>query len=223
MYQIQITTPPSGECVQVSDLKAHLRLNTTDEDALLGNFITSARMTFENLTGRVVMATGFRQYNYAFTGPLYLMRGQVSAIADVFYYDQNDTLQQLNGYLSDIVGIPASVWMAGGNYPQTSVNLNPKVYVDFTAGWANSGAVPALVSQAILLLASHYFEYRTAYEEKKLVEIPQGFVAVCDQYRTGLYGTWDKHQWTVAPGVFNPFLYFGDSVYAPGIPGWWYS
>lgn len=185
MYSISVLTPPASEPVTVSQLKAQLRLNTTDEDSLLAGMITSARMMFEGRTNRAVMPTQFRQYLSSFDSTVYLMRGQVTSIDAVKYYDPSGTLQTSTTYLSDTVSLPAKIWYQ--TWPSTTYTLQPAASVDFTAGWTEP---PALVVQGILLLAAHYFEHRAAWEDDHLTELPMGFRSVCGMFDCGLQGEW---------------------------------
>lgn len=193
-YQIVTTVEPVSECVTTDQLKAYLRLNTTDEDSLLLGFVTSARQCFENLTNRVILATTFRQYNSNLQ-QIYLYRGQVTSIIDWKYFDNTDALQVISTFNQDINGIPGKVWIPFSAYPQSSLNLSPTNYVDFVAGYSTVDAVPKLIQTAIMMLAAHFWANREATTTLNLKDLPLGFKAVCDQYRTGIVGEWDKKEW----------------------------
>lgn len=215
MFYISVTTPPAVEPVSTATLKTYLHLNTTDEDTLLPGFISTAREQFEHLTQRPVISTGFRQYvdRFAFGRPhlpwggssrywsapwcvpffhpsIYLMVGGVTAVSAVQYRQANETYTASSTHTVDLVSFPARVWWTG--LPPVSVDQTPVAYVDFTAGWADAGSTPADVQTAIMLLAAHYFGQRSAYITDNLRELPQGFVAVCNKYSTGLEGDWHQ-------------------------------
>lgn len=189
MYTLVVITPPATEPVTVAELNSHLRLNDTSEDALLAAFITTARTIFEEATGRAVVTTGFRQHVPTLNAPVHLMKYPLGTITAVKYYDTNGTLQTANPstYYTDTVSVPAQVWF--DNYPSTSTTKKPAAYVEFTAGWATA-TVPETVKLAIKLLAGHFYHNREAYTELNLEELPHGFRAVCDLYKTGLIGNW---------------------------------
>jgi len=187
-FTIQITTQPTSEPVTTSDLHAWLRLNTTDEDAILASLITTARQQFEHLTQRAVLPTTFRQYTDRIRHGVTLLRGPVTSITGVHYYDGNDNLQTDSTYSSDIVSLPARIrWI---NPLTISLNVRPPVYVDFVAGWADTSHVPVEVCTAIKLLAASYYETRSAYVTDNLKELPRGFAAVCAKYALSLDGDW---------------------------------
>jgi uncharacterized phiE125 gp8 family phage protein len=190
MYHIQVISPPASEPVSLSELKAHLRLNDDSEDALLIGFIKAAREFFERYTGRIVLPTTLRQHVYYLTGPVYLMRGNVTSIEDFYYYDQNDSLTELTEYHEDTISLPSSVWL--DSYPTTSPTKTPNAYVTFVAGWADTNAVPEMVKVGIKLLAAHYYEQRNSHSPEDLKTVPMGFKSICDQFKTGLVGDWGQ-------------------------------
>jgi len=185
MYTLEVITPPATEPVSVADLKAHLRLNDDSEDALLSGFVTTARILFEEATGRAVVSTQFRQHVPTLAAPVYLMKYPVLTVDAVKYHDGDDNLQTASTHRTDTISVPAQVWF--DDYPTTSATKKPVAYVEFTAGWAT---VPEPVKIAIKLLAGHYYQNREAFIEASLDELPHGFRAVCNLYKTGLVGPW---------------------------------
>jgi uncharacterized phiE125 gp8 family phage protein len=187
MYSIEVLTPPTTEPVSVSELKAQLRLNDDSEDSLLAGYIKTAREFFESYTMRAVHPTMFRQHSPFLDRPIYLMRNQVRAINTFKYWDTNNTLQTISTYNSDVISTPGNVWLS--NYPTTSTTKCPVAYVEYSAGW-DTDKVPSMVSTGIRLLAAHYYEFRNSHQESELKDVPMGFRAVCDQFKTGAIGYW---------------------------------
>ena len=66
---VKLVTPPSVEPVSLAEAKAHLRVDVADDDLLIANLITAARMQAENLCRRVFVTQQFALYLYAF--PVY--------------------------------------------------------------------------------------------------------------------------------------------------------
>ena len=187
MYTLQVITPPTSEPVTVADMHAQLRLNDSSEDALIATYISAAREMFEKLTLRTVLPTTYRQHVPYFTSAVTLMMAPVIAVNVVNYWDINDTLQTAT-VRSDTISLPGTIWM--DVYPVTSANRQPKAYVEYVAGWANLAAVPAQVRTGIMLLAAHYYEHRESSTTDILNDVPQGFTAICNQYKTGMVGSW---------------------------------
>ncbi len=192
MYGLELITAPASEPVTAAELKAHLRLNTTDEDALLSHFISAARQLFETLTDRAVITSTWSLHLDAFPRVLRLPRAPLQSVTWVRYYDQSDTQVTWDAanYSVDTKREPGRVvpkvwfpdWRIFPVYPPLSYKVSPKIEVRFVAGWSS---VPALVKQAILLLAAHYFQRRDSHVEGKLDEVPLGFMSIVNQYKLG--------------------------------------
>lgn len=187
MFTITTTTPRASDPVTLQELKDHLRLNTDSEDTILTNLITAATDLFERRTNCPTLPTTYKQHFYELSEPIYLMRGNVTAIASVEYYDTDNTLQtDTTGFYKDTTSTPASVWY--DSYPNTYTNRSPKGAVNFTAGWANASAVPPAVKLCIKQLAGHWFKHREAFGDTVQTEVPVTFTSVVNHYRTGVIG-----------------------------------
>ena len=57
-----LITPPALEPVSLADAKAHLRLDTDDDDQLVTAAIVAARVHVEALTRRLLIEQGWRVY-----------------------------------------------------------------------------------------------------------------------------------------------------------------
>ncbi|MFN7104725.1 MAG: head-tail connector protein, partial [Pseudorhizobium sp.] len=79
------TTPPTAEPLTLVEVKAHLRLDGGEEDALLLSLITTAREHLERETGLVLAARDFRLCldDWPEEGILTIARGPVQAVTAV--------------------------------------------------------------------------------------------------------------------------------------------
>lgn len=57
----RVTVPPTTEPITLTEMKAHLRVNFTDEDALIQNLITRARAWAETVTHRALAVQTIQQ------------------------------------------------------------------------------------------------------------------------------------------------------------------
>ena len=193
---IEIVDSPVEEALTLSQVKAHLRLNNgSAEDDVLSMLIASAREQFEFLTdGRTVLSTTFDQHctswqpnNDDWHGPIELVRGKVSSLISVKYYDTDNVVQTLSDVVADVTSVPALVYLPSGNYPNLSSTNTRPVTVRYIAGWS-LGSVPKDVQLGMLLLVGHWYERREAYTETEFKSIPMGFEYLCQKYKTGLGG-----------------------------------
>lgn len=214
MYQIEITSGPSSEPVTTAELKLLLRLNnSTTEDALLSELITTARTIFENLTLRCLGTQTVKQhlqswpygygrhdgYGYGqweYYGPPYpsrteamilLARSPVQSVTTFHYTDSDGAGQTFTDYDSDLVSVPAR--LVPHSRPAVSMTTSPVAYVTYQAGWTT---IPSPVKTAVKQLAAHFYREREAYTDKKFNDLPMGFMSVVNQYKTGMSGGWGQ-------------------------------
>lgn len=217
MVNIEPTTTP-GALFDPSELLSYLRMPDMGESSQLTEFIAAAVERFEDETRRPVLATTYRQYfkrwprpmnvgtgypgamTFAdgYSGPisfaegyplaLILGRGGVTSVAGVYRYLVDGSTAAI-AYTADLKTVPVRCILTA--LPQI-LPVSPVGYIEFTAGWANAGAVPKTVKVAIKSLAAHWYRNPEAFSEKALVGIEQGWKRVVDQHRLGLMGDWGQ-------------------------------
>ena len=163
--QWKITTPPADEPITLAQAKAHLRVDFTDDDVLIGALIVAAREYCEDVLGRALMAQTIEGVLDGEPGDVILLpRPPLLSVQSIKFYDENDvaTLVDPAEYLVDRTSQPGRVVLnAEGEWPD--VNLRPanSVTIEFTAGYGDDAAdVPAKFRQAMLLLIAHWYTHR---------------------------------------------------------------
>lgn len=154
---LMLITPPAEEPVTLADLKAHLRLDTTEEDALLSALIVAARQSIEARFGVAVIAQTWRlALDAAPTRPLALPLSPIASI-DAVGVARNGLIEALApGAYDAQPGLVGRVRFAG----TASGDPLGGVVITFTAGWTNAAAAPAELKQAVKILAAHFYEHR---------------------------------------------------------------
>lgn len=201
---LEITAGPASEPISLIEVKAQIRVDNSEEDALLTTYISAARLAFERLThGHTLIATTFvehvpdwgdecrmRWYHPNSTGwhPLRLSRGKVSSISSITYYDADDVSQTLTGHTTDITATPALVRMQTAPWPVLSCKRIRPITVTYVAGYASAGAVPQDIKVALLSLVAHWYWGREAYAESEMKSVPMQFEDFCSIHSTGLGG-----------------------------------
>ena len=155
---------PASEPLTLAEAKAHLRVDLSDDDAMIARTISAAREWVEAHTGRALIAQSWRLTLDAWPdGPaVALIRPPVLAATAVRTFSADGA---------------ATVW-AGANYavsfgaePQRLVRLVPEwpipgraqmgIEIDLNCGYgALSSDVPAALRQAILLKTAQLYERR---------------------------------------------------------------
>ena len=179
---LKIITAPTVEPVSVAEAKAHLKVDISDDDALIGALITAAREECEHLTDRAIAEQTLELSLDAFPAAgIKLPRPPVSAITSVEYIDIDGAPQALSGpdYYFDDAQEPCWILPAyGESWPSTRDDANA-VIVTYEAGYANC---PEALRAWILLRVGTLYTTRMADSDKPVM--PSPFVdRIIDRYR----------------------------------------
>jgi len=192
MYSIQTVTPAASLPVSTADLHAFMRLNDTTEDALLSAWLAAAVDLYQQDTREILISTVFRLNLDSWPGQqvIYLPVYPVTAVASVEYLDTTAAWQTLGGTSIDMTNSPSRIVLPA-SLPQLHATQLPTVRVNFTAGYANAAACPALPALLVKLVASHWYGNREAFGENTLNEVPKGFTAIASQRRLNYLSNWN--------------------------------
>jgi len=162
----EIATDLNAEPITLAEAKAQLRVDTSDEDALISNLITACREKFEDETGRSVAVRTIVAYwdrwpdDSVFALPLYPVVG----VSDVRYLDENEVTQTVpaSDYTVDPVGItPRVVLKSDADKPEVGDFPNA-VFIRYVVGEA---VPPESAKTSILLNLTMLYERR---EDQKI-------------------------------------------------------
>ncbi len=183
-----LITGPALEPVSLADVKAHLRVDGGDEDALLTAAIVSARVHVESATRRVLIEQGWRIYYDAWPRRriVRLPVAPLMSVDAVTIYDAAGDPQVVDAedYEADVAASPARLVLAATAPTPVGRAVNG-IEIDVTAGYgATSVDVPAALRQAVLMLVAHWYEHRGAVGHDLAVLVaPLGFEALIAPYR----------------------------------------
>jgi uncharacterized phiE125 gp8 family phage protein len=160
---LRLTTPPVSEPVTLAEAKAHLRLETTADDATVVADILAARQHVEQVCWRGLVTQTWEAVLDAFPGDVIeLPQGHLVSIASVKYIDTAGAEQTLatTEYEADTSSVPGNLRLAyDKSWPDTRTQWNA-VVVRYVVGWPVAD-VPQPIKSAILLLVSQLYEHRT--------------------------------------------------------------
>ena len=149
------TSPPAYLPLTLTEAKLHLRVDGTDEDALIAAFIGAAVDTCQQLTGRSLMAQAWMLTIDEWADEIQLPWPQVQAVSGIQYWDENGDPQTLDAALYELSG--ATIYRAdGATYPELWKGPGV-VQISYTAGYsagneaAQQAAVPAGIKAWLLL------------------------------------------------------------------------
>lgn len=185
----EMTVPDTA--LPVEDFKAHLRLGTsfgqqTVQDEVLTGFLRAAMAAIEARTGKVLL---IRAFSWSLS---YWRHGdaqglpvapvvQITRVA-LLSRDGIETTVPADAYWLERDDMRPRLRSRGGMLP--SIPHNGSAVLEFEAGYAADWAgLPADLKQAVLLLASHYYEYR---HETSLSDgcMPFGVSSLIERYKS---------------------------------------
>jgi uncharacterized phiE125 gp8 family phage protein len=172
------TAGPAVEPLTLAEARAHLRLDTEDEDALLLSLIVAAREHLERETGLSLVTQEWRHCldRWPADGILTLAHGPVRTVTSVIAHDGEGMPQAvpLDGHLLDGEARPARLWLS--QVPQAGRAING-IEVEFEAGFGMTGAeVPDTLKRAMLLhLAAMYAFRGVVAAEAQPAIVPPGY------------------------------------------------
>lgn len=155
-------TPPLAEPITLAEAKAHLRLDASDEDALVSALIRAARDHLERQTGLCLIARSLRLHldDWPASRVIPIARGPVQTIENVTVYDAagNAAAVVVSGYLLDGHARPARLVLPARPAAGQAIN---GIEIDFSAGFGDTGAdVPDTLKRAMLLHVAAMYELR---------------------------------------------------------------
>lgn len=182
------TTPPAVEPVTLARAKLHLRVDHADEDDLIADLITTARMECESRIQGTLVNTGWTWPLDAFPASGGLLAPPMPPLVHVdaiTYVDPAGATQAMDWASLvhiDIISQPGRIAPISGSWPATAQRINA-VTVTYTAGYGPTAAdVPRPLVQWILLAIGDMYATRERSAER--AKVPQGFAdGLLDPYR----------------------------------------
>jgi len=207
MLELITITEPASEPVTTAEAKDHCRIVISDDDAYVDALVAVARKIIEQRSGMRLIAqtvelrsdtwdelTDAPRSRGVYIIPLNV--APVSAVDSVKYYDPDDadTTWSSSNYWTDLSSVPSRIQLKNvSNLPSINERIG-NIRIRLTAGYANAAAVPEHFKTAIKLLVHHWYDNRSAVDEVKLTEIPEGLnniifgVSEFHHYSTGSLG-----------------------------------
>lgn len=190
-------TQPAVEPVTLAEAKAHLRVDVSNDDALISAIIKAAREYCEEYCDRSFVYTQWQakadQWPIEFEVPRPPIATTGTFTAVTLTYEAIDgTTKTVAGadYRVDRDSTPGVVRnVYEGTWPSDALFDANAITLTFWAGYGADGtAVPAAIRSAMLMMISHMYEHRTAVLTGTVSkEIEFGVKALLDTQRWGSY------------------------------------
>jgi uncharacterized phiE125 gp8 family phage protein len=186
MIEQEELAPFAGTLIPLADVKAHLRVDQTFDDAIIAGYVNAAAAHIgQVLCWRTLGITGWRSTYDNWDGQeLWLLYPPIVAVSAITVVDESDVP-------FDVVTINPDTYVLDKGLGRVrfygdGVNgggAAGRLTVAYTAGYAT---LPAWARQAILLLTGHYYENRESVvvgAGVTAMAIPQAVEDLCLAHR----------------------------------------
>jgi uncharacterized phiE125 gp8 family phage protein len=185
---VVLTSGPAVEPVTVSDVKAHLRVDGTTEDVLIGSLILTSRLHIEAALGLALINQTWMLVldRWPPGGAVDIPISPLQAVTAVRVRDLAGVavLVPATSYVVDIASkTPRLVWNSiAPAYPTRAAN---GIEIDLSVGFgATAASVPAPLKHAIIMLAAHWYEHRDPVEiGSTTARIPDAVADIIQPFR----------------------------------------
>lgn len=180
---VLVITPPEL-IVSLDTAKAHLRVTTDDEDALITAYLEAAQSSLDGPNGWLGRAIGLQTLEWRGDdfpdGCTPLPFGPVQEVEEIGFTDPTGEELTVEPDRFAVQSDGRVRLVRGASWPSHDGNPDT-VRVRYVAGFY---PVPAAVGQAILLLVGQWFRNRSAVNVGNIVNvIPNGVEALLSPYR----------------------------------------
>ena len=178
------TSAPAAEPILLADAKAHLRVDGTDEDALIGALISAAREQAEAFLRRALITQTWRLDLDELPPCIALPFPPVASITSVDYTDTDGNSQTV---ATSVYELDAAESIVRLKYNQVwpSIRDHPdSASVTYVVGYGAAGtSVPASINQGMLMLIGHLFENRELSAPITISQVPMATMHLWMPYR----------------------------------------
>lgn len=170
---VVVTAAAAAEPLSVTDAKAQVREESSDYDALIGQYVASARAFVEAVTGTrlVTQTVAFKTDDWSDLANLPV--APVQSISSVSYVDT----------AGDVITLPTTVYEARldllepsialkWNQVWPSIRAGSQITVTAIVGYGAAGSQPADVMHALRLIFADFYAHRESVGEGSTISLP---------------------------------------------------
>lgn len=186
MKNYKVVTAATGNILTSSEVKTHLKVDTTADDTLISALIVACTNSAQEYTNRFFLETTLDMFADEWKEISTLLKSPVTSVDSIKYYDQDDNQQTLDTsvYAFDMVSMPARIFLKPNqSFPELSERKNA-IEVRYKVGESSASDVDQAIKQAVLLTIGNYYENRQAVVTGTIAtELPMNAKFLLDQYR----------------------------------------
>ena len=194
-----LVTAPASEPVSLTEVKAFLRIDGTDDDDVLGMLIAAARRMAEEYTKRAfftqtwrLVMDGFADFDdtvppgYHVAPTPFLVNGSqairlsrqpVQSITSIKTTDIANVQTTVDAATYALDTVTGEILLNKGYSWPSSLRARAAVEITFVAGWDDTTKIPTPIKQGIIQHVA------ASYSNKVCADIPAGAMALYDGFR----------------------------------------
>jgi uncharacterized phiE125 gp8 family phage protein len=164
--RLALTTAPTEEPISLAAAKRHLRVDedATDEDALILDWIASARKEAERAMGRPLVTQTWTGYlnNFPDSDEIEIPLAPLISVTSIKYTDPDGVEATFStaDYTVDTSGVLGRIYLNyNESWPDYRIEYNA-VRIVFVAGYGDASTVPEDVKSWMLLRIGERYEHR---------------------------------------------------------------
>ena len=208
---LKLTTAPTSEPLTTSEVKSFLRIDNSDEDAMVSSIISSARQMAEEYTLRAFISQTWDLWfdrwpngrsNVLWDGTIQghanilstmqrfitIPRPPLISVSYLKTYGEDDsaTTFSASNYIVDSNSTPGRIILKTSQTWPLSLRAGSAINIQFVAGYGTtSSGVPAQIKQAILVIAANLFEKRGDEESATIPDLAKKLLNPYRVYNIG--------------------------------------
>ena len=184
-----LVSAPNVEPLSTTDVKTHLRIDTADDDTLIGTYITVARKYCERYQNRALITQSWKLTidDWPDLGEMGIPLAPLQSVTSIIYYDTADapTTVSTTVYDVDTDSEPGRITLKySKSWPTTTLRPYNGIEITYVCGYGDAATdIPENVIYAMKLLIGHMYENREATNIRALHDIPYSIKSMLDLER----------------------------------------
>ncbi len=177
---VTVVTPPDP-LVTLEEAKQHLRVDHSDDDAMINAYIAAASAHLDGPRGWLDRSIGTQELQAVSAGfcdgKIHLPYGPVQSVEALVYLDADNAEQTIDP--ADYAVANDRIWFSYGySLPAVYPAFNA-VQISYTAGFDET---PPALKAAVLMHVGTLYENRESVGDSKVV-LPHAYEALCAPYK----------------------------------------
>ena len=162
-HRFELITAPAAEPITVTDAKKQMRIEHSDDDALIARLINVAIgfVDVRGAPGKAMIMQTWGEWLVPNPSAVYLSLGRVQSVTAIKYYDTDNALQTATLSNFHILGRSRRTLVSpktGYAWPAT-FHCDDAIKIEYVIGYGDVVTdVPETVRRALIMLVSHYYD-----------------------------------------------------------------